>query len=266
MAPDVFKKPKPDLYWGARSEQIDRRVRPDLDRQIVPSTKDTYPATPNSFLEAKGPDGSVAVKTMQACYDGAIGARAVHALQNYGQAEPTFDKKAYAISSTYHDGTLEIHSHHPSQPLRLGEPSQYHMTSLRGFLPTDSPEIFRQGVGAFQNARDLATQQRDVLINQANKVARPQPATSLSFGSGEARIESEESSDESDLDRPKVASRTKRQDKDPYSVRESRRSSQGDTRTVRDDQRSAREQPGVARADPCPVRDDPQSGRDDPRS
>ena len=147
---------------------------------------------------------------MQVCYDGAIGARAMHALQNYGQAEPIFDNKAYTMSSTYHDGTLKIHSHHPSQPLRPGKPPQYHIISVRGFLLTDSPETFRQGVDAFRNARDLVTQQRDVLINQANIVARAQPATSLSFGLGEARIQSEEFSDESDLDRPKAASQTKR--------------------------------------------------------
>lgn len=54
MAPDVFKKPKPDLYWGARPEQIDRRVRQDLNHQIVPLKNDSYSAAPNFFLEAKG--------------------------------------------------------------------------------------------------------------------------------------------------------------------------------------------------------------------
>jgi hypothetical protein len=64
MAPGIFKRAKPDLYWRARPEQIDRRVRQDLDHQIVPSTKDTYPVAPNFFLEVKGPDGLAAKKTM----------------------------------------------------------------------------------------------------------------------------------------------------------------------------------------------------------
>ena len=80
VAPGVFKRAEPDFYWGARPEQIDRRVRQDLDHQIVPSTKDTYPVAPNFFLKVKDPDGSAAKKTMQACHAGAIGARGMHAL------------------------------------------------------------------------------------------------------------------------------------------------------------------------------------------
>ena len=34
----------------------DRRVRQDLDHQIVPLTNDTYPVAPNFFLEVKGTD------------------------------------------------------------------------------------------------------------------------------------------------------------------------------------------------------------------
>ena len=127
MAPGVFKRAEPDLYWGAPPEQIDRRIRQYLNHQIVPSTKDTYPAAPNFFLEVKGPDGSAAIKTRQACYDGAIGARGIHALQGYGQAEPIYDNKAYTFSSTYHDGTLKMYSHHPAQPSRPGESPQYYI-------------------------------------------------------------------------------------------------------------------------------------------
>lgn len=181
MAPDIFKKPKPDLYWGARAEQIDRRVRQDLSSQIVPSTKDSYPVAPNFFLEIKGPDGSAAVKMRQACYDGALGARAMQALQSYGQAEPTYDNRAYTISSTYHDGTLKTYSHYPTQPTCPGGPPQYHMTQLGGSLLTASTQSFRQGVGAFRNARDFTTEQRDMLINRVNAVARAHRADTISL-------------------------------------------------------------------------------------
>ena len=223
MAPDVFKKPKPDFYWGAQSEQIDRRVRQDLNHQIVPSTKDTYPAAPNFFLEVKGPDGSAAKKTMQACYDGAIGARAMHALQGYGQAEPTYDNKAYTYSSTYHDGTLKMYSHHPAQPSRPGESPQYHMTKVGGWELTGSPQTFRQGVGAFRNARDLGREQREMLIDQANAVTRTQSADTTSFNDSNSQetvtslrgrlIDSDTSADELALDCPIAISRTKRQKK-----------------------------------------------------
>jgi hypothetical protein len=181
MAPDVFQKPRPDLYWGARPAQIDRRVRQYMKHYIIPSTKDSYPAAPNFFLETKGPDGSAAVKRMQACYNGALGARAMQALRCYGQAEPTYDNNAYTFSSTYCDGTLKLYSHHPTQPLHPGEAPQYHMTQLESVDLTNSTQSFRHGVGAFRNARDLAREQRDMLIDQANAVARTQLADAMSF-------------------------------------------------------------------------------------
>ena len=236
MAPDVFKKPKPDLYWGARPAQIDRRVRQDLNSQLHPSTNHSYPAAPNFFLEAKGPDGSAAVKTRQACYDGALGARAMQALQNYGQAEPTYDNRANTISSTYHDGTLKVYSHHPTQPLLPEGPTNYYMTELGGWYLKGSCRTFRDGVGAFRNARDFTTEQRDTLIDRANAVAQTQLADTMSFDEsnttqytdtmsfddsnsqdtvtgGRRLIESDTSADESILHHPPTISRTKRQKK-----------------------------------------------------
>ena len=181
MAPDTFKKPKPDLYWGARTGQIVRRVRQDLNDKILPATKYSYPAAPNFFLEAKGPDGSAVVKTRQACYDGAIGARAMHALQSYGQAEPTYDNNAYTISSTYGDGALKMYSHHPTQPLHPGEPPQYHMRQLNSYAITGNIDGFRAGVSAFRNARDFTREQGNMLIDQANAVARTDFPDAMSF-------------------------------------------------------------------------------------
>jgi hypothetical protein len=54
---------------------------------------------------------------MQACYVGAMGARAMHALQGYGQAEPTYDNKAYTFSSTYHDGPFRLLDHFVAQEI-----------------------------------------------------------------------------------------------------------------------------------------------------
>ena len=236
MAPDVFKKPKPDLYWGARPAQIDQRVRQDLNSQLVPSTNHSYPAAPNFFLEAKGPDGSAAVKTRQACYDGALGARAMQALQNYGQIEPTYNNNAYTLSSTYHDGTLKMYSHHSTQPLLPEGPANYHMTKLGGWELTGSNRTFREGVSAFRNAREFTTEQRDMLIDRANTVARTQLSDTMSFDEpnrtqstdtmsfddsnsqdtvtdGRRLIESDTSVDELTLDHPPAISRTKRQKK-----------------------------------------------------
>nr|KMM71280.1 hypothetical protein CPAG_07587 [Coccidioides posadasii RMSCC 3488] len=78
---------KPDHFDGARPEQLDRQIRKELGDQIIPSTQNDLPMAPNFFLEAKGPDGSLAVATRQACYDGALGARGMHSLQSYRQNE-----------------------------------------------------------------------------------------------------------------------------------------------------------------------------------
>jgi hypothetical protein len=57
----------------------------------VPFTQQDLPIAPNFFLAAKGPDGSASVAKRQACYDGALGARGIHSLQEYGKDEPVFD-------------------------------------------------------------------------------------------------------------------------------------------------------------------------------
>ncbi|KAK0703471.1 hypothetical protein B0T26DRAFT_681137 [Lasiosphaeria miniovina] len=81
---------KPDFYDGARFSDIDATVR--------------CPAAPNFFLEAKAPWAGADIAKRQASLGGAISARAMHALQNYGDEEPDFDGNAYSYSSTYHAG------------------------------------------------------------------------------------------------------------------------------------------------------------------
>nr|KMM73034.1 hypothetical protein CPAG_09323 [Coccidioides posadasii RMSCC 3488] len=72
----TLSQAKPEHFYGARPEQLDRQIRKDLSNQIIPSTQDDLATAPNFFLEAKGPDGSLAVATRQACYYGALGPEA----------------------------------------------------------------------------------------------------------------------------------------------------------------------------------------------
>ncbi|KAM0321484.1 hypothetical protein ACHAQA_010098, partial [Verticillium albo-atrum] len=76
---------KPDIYYGACPEELSRSVRDELGHHIIPSSTMDKPLAPNFFMEVKGPDGSVAVATRQARYDGAVGSRAMYSLQNYGR-------------------------------------------------------------------------------------------------------------------------------------------------------------------------------------
>ncbi len=102
-------RPKPDFFDGADLEDLDRKVRDKEDEEslyslVIPTKHPSVPVAPNFYLEAKARSGGAHVAQRQACYDGAIGARATHALQNYGAEEPAFDGNAYTYSSTYHDG------------------------------------------------------------------------------------------------------------------------------------------------------------------
>ena len=70
----------PDLFYGARPEQLDRRICDELSNYIIPSTMEDKPIALNFYLEAKGLDGSTAVARRQACYNGAVGARGLQSL------------------------------------------------------------------------------------------------------------------------------------------------------------------------------------------
>lgn len=160
--------PKPDIYYGAAPEQLDVTIRNELGRYIVPSTAADKPIAPNFFLEAKGPDGSPAVMMRQARYDGAVGARAMHSLQSYGQKEPVYDGQPYTYSSTYQDGTLKMYAHHATAPATASSQPEYHMSQLSSFSMTNARDTFVEGATAFRNARDLAKQHRDNFIQAAN--------------------------------------------------------------------------------------------------
>ena len=169
LTSDTLTSAKPDLYSGARPEQLDRRVRNKLSDQIIPSTQDGLPIAPNFFLVAKGPNGTAAVATRQACYDGALGARGMNSLQSYGEDEPVYDNNAYTIMSIYSDGQLKMYTSHPTQPSSPGGRPEYCMNQLRSFAMTDTAETFRQGATAYRNARDWAKEQRDEAIKRANE-------------------------------------------------------------------------------------------------
>ncbi|KAK0971960.1 hypothetical protein LTR54_017679 [Friedmanniomyces endolithicus] len=75
---------KVDGYDGARPIEIELAVRRDLHGHIIPSTRTDLPAAPNHLTEVKGPAGRADVLRRQAMYAGAVGARGMFELQNYG--------------------------------------------------------------------------------------------------------------------------------------------------------------------------------------
>ncbi|EPE05966.1 hypothetical protein F503_02795 [Ophiostoma piceae UAMH 11346] len=169
----TITQPRPDIYYGARPKELSRPVRDALGHYIMPSTVQDKSLAPNFFVEVKGPDGNAAVAIRQVRYDGAVGSRAMHSLQNYRGEELKYDAQAYTFSSAYHSstGSLQLYAHHLTAPTSEGRP-KYHMTQLRTFAMTDTRETFIRGATAFRNARDLSKQHRDSFIQAANEAVK----------------------------------------------------------------------------------------------
>ncbi|PHH92805.1 hypothetical protein CDD83_4964 [Cordyceps sp. RAO-2017] len=166
-------KPKPDFFDGARLQQLNPDLRKDqhLRSAVIPTKHPNVPVAPNFFLETKGPSGGADVARRQACHVGAYGARALHALQSYGETEPSYDGNAYSYSSTYHDGVLKLYAHHVTAPSDVEGGPEYHMTHIDTWGMTGNIDAFRRGAAAFRNARDMAKRHRDDFIHAANAKA-----------------------------------------------------------------------------------------------
>lgn len=164
----------PDRYYGAQPEQLQREIRDVLSGQIVPSTQKGLPLAPNFVLQVKGPDGTAAVASRQACYDGAIAARGIRSLQTYQQPASmhVHDRNAYTLSATYQDGQLRMYAVHPIVSPELGAPVGYVLTHLRAFSMISDVETFRAGAAAYRNGRDWAKKQRDEAVRLANACHR----------------------------------------------------------------------------------------------
>lgn len=200
---------KPDFYDGARPAQIGRRIREELGSYITPSTLHHAPALPNFFAEVKGPDGNGAVAKRQVCYDGVLGARGISEFRAYRADKPetVYDDNAYAITSTYHNGHLQVYTIHPTKPTDPGNPPDYNRTKIEGYDLTGSRENFLQGSRSFRNARDWAKERRNELITIANGKLKGMPRETSTLKStghsmqsqstnGPAASESETSTDE----------------------------------------------------------------------
>ncbi|KAK0258868.1 hypothetical protein LTR35_018127 [Friedmanniomyces endolithicus] len=185
LAPGI-RKAQPDMYDGARPAEIDLAVRTHLNGYIIPSTSTKRPAAPNHLTEVKGPSGRSDVLRRQATYAGAIGARAMHELQNYGNDPPVYDGNAYTLVPAYNSGagTLQIYATHPTHSA-TGR-TEYHMTELDSYAMMRNANSFREGATAFRNSRDLSKEHRDRFIAAANAAAAQKPAPVATPSSGTA--------------------------------------------------------------------------------
>ncbi|EEQ87979.2 uncharacterized protein BDCG_03099 [Blastomyces dermatitidis ER-3] len=138
---------KPDHFYDARPEQLDCQICKELSNHIISSTQCYLLMLANFFLEAKGPDGSLAVATWQASYD----------------------NNTYTLASTYHGGTLKLYTTHLTEPEGPNHCPEYFTTQFKGWSMTSDPQTFREGACAYRNARDWAKEKRDGFIKLANE-------------------------------------------------------------------------------------------------
>ncbi len=73
MTENTTAIPVPDFFDGVLPGAVDKRVREELNRIIVPTKHASVPIAANLFLEAKGPAGTGDVAKGQAVQNGATG-------------------------------------------------------------------------------------------------------------------------------------------------------------------------------------------------
>lgn len=174
--------PNPDRYYGARPEQVHSSVRRDLDVYIIPTRRPGLPAAPSFFFDSMSSVSGI-VERRRAMYDGAVGARGIWHLQNYGNAVPVYDGNAYTIAVTYLDDVLKFFATHPRESETGG--TEYYTTLLNGYYMKGDPEDFRKGAAAYRNAREWAQEQRDHIIANANAAALRMSADRVSVSQAE---------------------------------------------------------------------------------
>ncbi|PTB40442.1 hypothetical protein M441DRAFT_141722 [Trichoderma asperellum CBS 433.97] len=162
----------PDIYYGARPEQLHPQIRKSLQGCVVPSTQNDLPVAPNFFVEIKGKDGSAAVAQRQLFYDMSLGERGQQALRSRNPVYSSYDNEAHTVGCTYADGQLKIFACHANLSPMPGGQIGFVMTQLRAFALSNDVDTFRQGAAAYRNSRDLAMKQRnEQLGNQMREYA-----------------------------------------------------------------------------------------------
>lgn len=77
MTNKLAVEPMPDFWDGVNSFTVNKRVRSELSKYIIPTKRgSSVPIVPNFFLEGKSPYVEYKVAERQVLLDGAYGARA----------------------------------------------------------------------------------------------------------------------------------------------------------------------------------------------
>jgi hypothetical protein len=141
------------------------RVCQALNSFIVPSMNSRMPILPTFCVEVLPDNFDVSMR--QALYHGCIGARAMQALQSYGETTTIFDNKAYTIVVTCHHEMLRFFSIHPTRPVDGSTRVQYYMNRL-GLFGIGNANDLTAAITAYRNLRDWTRGRRDEFIEATN--------------------------------------------------------------------------------------------------
>ncbi|KAK4551917.1 hypothetical protein LTR86_010818 [Recurvomyces mirabilis] len=99
----------------------------------------------------------------QAMYDGAVGARGMFHLKNYGNPTLAFDDNAYTFAPSHcpGTGTLQLYATRPAPTAQSGGKLQYYIMQLDSYAMTGNSNSFRHGATAYRNGQEWSQQQRD---------------------------------------------------------------------------------------------------------
>lgn len=200
LTPAHFVPGNPDRAYGARPETLERSIRDYLGTLVLPTAAQDI-LCPNFIVHIKGPDGTPRVAEIQAVYDGALAARGIQALWDFGregdQQDEEHEKKAAiarTLTCTFADGILRIFAvarrqRGPAEMNRLHEQArsppedvEYVTARLGSWLMAEDLDGFRRGALAFRNGLEWARRQRDEAITRANKRAHMTPVIALVSG------------------------------------------------------------------------------------
>ncbi|KAK8131826.1 hypothetical protein PG984_008264 [Apiospora sp. TS-2023a] len=191
---------RPDYFHGSPPESLDRAVRFRLDHLIAPSKQKDLVILPNFFLEAKGPKGNDEIAMLQATYDGALGARAMHNLRGFKEpCSAAYDQKAYTIMFTSVAGCLNIYTTHLLEPRSPTNRPQYITTLVAGFMMLSNIDQYRAAITAYRNAIKWAKSKRDEAIQLANDRSGMLSPQVLLHLDAEVKTEMDTSTDELSL-------------------------------------------------------------------
>ena len=162
----------PDMYYGAPPEDLPEKFQETFKQLIMPSSRKSELIIPNFFLALKGPAsaGGIEVAKNQACYDGAMGARALSFLTSVGAGRRLFDNRAYTITSFMHGGSLKLYTSHIYESRSQQRVWECATTLVRVCTLDGDVQQCKEALTAFRNLVDWSREQRTATLTRAKDV------------------------------------------------------------------------------------------------